>query len=351
MKIIHTSDLHLDAVMGAHFDPDTAAKRRAELLETFGRMVNYAAQIGVRVILITGNLFDSPQPSPSTEQQVLSLIASHPAIDFLVLGGDAARGYTPVNPPKNYKTFPARTIGYYRYENVVIGGTENNAAYHDLRLSPEDINIMMLHGCLSDAITDLSVINLKFWQNAGIDYLALGHLLRREHGRTDARGIWSYSGTPEGLGFDDAGQKGFILIETNGKQLSTVFMPFAKRALHSVTVDISRRLHMHDILRGIEEAVTAIPSTDMVRVILRGVANADSHIDLRQISFALSERFFYAEILDETNVSLRSDAYALDKSLRGEFVRTVLSSGLDRADMERIIRCGLQALGGEEVDE
>ncbi len=351
MKILHTADLHLDAVMGAQFDADTASRRRTELLRTFERMVDYAAQIGVRVFLIAGDLFDSPHPAPSTEQAVMSRIAAHPEIDFLVLGGAHANGYIPVNPPKNYRTFPARTIGYYRYDNVVIAGTENNAAYHELSLPAETVNIVMLHGQLSDAITDLSVVNLKFWKNMSVDYLALGYMHRAESGALDVRGTWAYAGIPEGLGFEDGGTKGFRLLEIKEKAIAVSFMPFAQRTLHTVTVDISRLFRVQDMIKAVREAVSAIASTDLLRVVLRGVTNADMHIDTCEVKRALQDSFFYVEVRDETNVSLRPDAFAHDKSLRGEFVRTVLAAGLDRADAERIIRCGIQALGGEEVDE
>ncbi len=351
MKILHTGDLHLDSVMGSNFDPDTASKRRGELLLTFGRMVEYAASIGVRVFLIAGDLFDTPHPSPSAEQYVMSQMDAHPEIDFLVLGGNHMGDYAPANPPKNYFTFPARNIGYFRYDNVVIGGTENNAAYHELNLSPDDVNIMMLHGQLSDAITDLSLINLKFWQNANIDYLALGHVHRAEKNALDARGMWAYCGTPEGRGFDETGTKGFMLIEVNGKKLSSVFVPFAKRSVHIVTVDISRLFNQRDIEAKVNELVADIPAQDIVRVVLRGVASPEMHKDLRQLHAMLEDRFFFVSVHDESNVSLRPENYELDKSLRGEFVRTVLASGLARADMERIIRCGIQALDGEEVDE
>ncbi len=351
MKILHTGDLHLDSVMESNFDPDIASKRRSELLLTFGRMVEYAVRVGVRVFLIAGDLFDTPHPAPSAEEYVMDLIAKHPEIDFLCLGGNHMGDYAPVNPPKNYFTFPKRSLGYYRYGNIVIGGTENNAAYHELKLNPDDVNIITLHGQLSDAITDLSLINLKFWRNAGIDYLALGHLHRHQKESLDDRGIWAYCGTPEGRGFDEAGVKGFVLLEVEGKKVSSSFIPIARRTIHIVTIDITRLFSQREIEEKTKEAIDGIPHDDIVRVVLRGVATPEMHKDVKQLKAAIEDKFFYTAVQDDSNISLRPDSYELDKSLRGEFVRTVMKSGLDRADIERIIRCGIQALSGEEVDE
>ena len=54
---------------------------------------------------------------------------------------------------------------------------------------------------------------------------------------------------------------------------------------------------------------------------------------------------------DDSNLTLRPEMYRNDVSLRGEFVRTVMQSGLPREDQERIIQCGLRALNGEEMPE
>ena len=56
MKIIHCADLHLDSKMESNLDREAAGMRRDELLDTFERMVAYAAEQDVRVILIAGDL-------------------------------------------------------------------------------------------------------------------------------------------------------------------------------------------------------------------------------------------------------------------------------------------------------
>ncbi|MBQ4325142.1 MAG: metallophosphoesterase [Clostridia bacterium] len=351
MKILHTADLHLDSVMEANLDPSVATQRRKELLLTFGRMVDYAAKVGVRVFLICGDLFDTAHPSPDAEGYVMSQIAAHPEIDFLCLWGNHNEGYTPTHAPANLRTFPQKGYAHYRYGDVVITGSESNSSYHELRLEEKDINILALHGQLSDSITDLAVINLKFYRNLHIDYLALGHYHRQRKEPLDDRGVWAYCGTPEGRGFDEAGEKGFMLLDTDGGRLSSVFVPFAKRTVHLVTVDISRLFNQRDIEKVVGEAVAAIPQSDLVRVVLRGIYETEMHKDIEQLTSLFEDRFFHFSVVDESNISLRPDSYEHDVSLKGEFVRTVLACGLSREDTERIIRCGIQALNGEEVDE
>jgi DNA repair exonuclease SbcCD nuclease subunit len=351
LKIIHTGDLHLDSILESNYDPALASQRRRELLLTFGRMVDYAAGAGVRVFLIAGDLFDTAHPSPDTENYVMCQMAAHPEIDFLCLSGNHTDGFLPARPPRNYKTFPEKTFASYRYGDVVITGSENNAAYHELNLSESDTNIVMLHGQISDSITDFSVINLKFYRNKYIDYLALGHYHRARREPLDSRGVWAYCGTPEGRGFDETGEKGFMLLETDGRKVSSSFIPFAKRTIHLVTVDISRLFSQREIERQVALQLQGIPESDIVRVVLRGIAEPDMHKDVKQLHASLEGRYFFVSVVDESNLSLRPETYEHDVSLRGEFVRMVLASGLARADSERIIRCGIKALNGEEVDE
>ena len=47
MKLIHCADLHLDSRMESGLPPEKARERRMELLHTFTKMVDMAAEDGV----------------------------------------------------------------------------------------------------------------------------------------------------------------------------------------------------------------------------------------------------------------------------------------------------------------
>ena len=75
MKIIHCADIHADSKMGTHFTREMANKRREEIVDAFGRMVDFALKNKVRAIIIAGDLFDtkSKRFHPySNAEQVLS---------------------------------------------------------------------------------------------------------------------------------------------------------------------------------------------------------------------------------------------------------------------------------------
>ena len=61
MKLIHCADLHLDSSMTTHLTKEKAKERKAELLASFNRMMEYADRENVsavlRVICLTGKIF------------------------------------------------------------------------------------------------------------------------------------------------------------------------------------------------------------------------------------------------------------------------------------------------------
>ena len=57
------------------------------------------------------------------------------------------------------------------------------------------------------------------------------------------------------------------------------------------------------------------------------------------------------KIDDETKLAINYDDFALDASLKGEFVRLLKSDeSLSEEEKTLIIRCGIQALSGEEIE-
>ena len=117
--------------------------------------------------------------------------------------------------------------------------------YDALRPDPSKINILMLHGQMTEnpSVVDYG-IDVRRLRGKHIDYLALGHLHSHREGILDERGIFCYPGCPEGRGFDECeGEHGLILLETDATThtLSHTFIPFENRRLFSF-LNSARRL-------------------------------------------------------------------------------------------------------------
>ena len=352
MKLIHCADIHLDSPMETNLSADKAKERKLEIRSTFARLVRTAAEEGVEAILIAGDLFDGARITPSTQNYVLDLIASHPMIDFYYLSGNHDKGSAWADLaqlPANLYTFGKVWSTYRRGGVAITGAALPNA--ETLSLNPEDVNILILHGQerRGAGVAGEDIIHLGRFKNKNIDYAALGHIHEHRVLRLDARGIAAYSGCLEGRGFDECGTKGYVLLNVEGGRVSHRFVPFATRTLHTVECDVTGFSSSLDLEEKMLASVANIAPKDMVKVVLTGTCPAETMLDLAHLRGVLAERFYFTKIKDETRLSINAEDYAHDISLKGEFVRRVMASSLSQSEKERVIACGFRALSGEEL--
>lgn len=355
MKIIHCGDLHLDSALVANLTPEKAKERNAELCAAFGRMVRYAVREGVQAVLIAGDLFDSAYVSGRTVDYLLEQLHSAPDVTFFCIRGNHDEyhpSFAGRKLPENLQTFGPEWESH-RCGDVVITAMEPEGSgwltlYEELKLNPQDLNIVMLHGQISTQ-PGMEQIALPLLRGKHIQYLALGHLHTYQKAPLDLDGEYCYCGCMEGRGFDECGEKGFVLLETCGGRICSRFVPFAARQLHEVAVDITGAETVTQILHRVETAADGIPQEDLVKFLLQGVYTTQTQKDPVFWQKMLASRFWFVKIKDESRLQIDQEDYAHDASLKGEFVRLVLSSDRDEAEKAQIINCGIRALGGEEV--
>lgn len=359
MKIIHCSDLHLDSKMETNLNKEKAKERKNEILLTFEKMVDFAKKNGVKVIIIAGDMFDKKNISVKAKKIVKNQIILNPEIDFLYLKGN----HDKINfieeeeeIPSNLKLFNEKEWVTYKYGDIVITGIEigkqnNYNIYNSLILEKNDINIVVMHGQESqnDVKDKTEIINLKELKNKNIDYLALGHIHTFKQEKLDNRGIYCYSGCLEGRGFDECGEKGFVLLDIEDKQIKTQFIPIAKRTLHEINIDITGVTENYDIEQKIEEETNKISRDDLIKIVLKGKVEAGTTRDIDYLKKKYEDRFYCIKIYDETTLNIDYMKHQNDASLKGEFIRLVLEQDLTDEEKGKIINTGIRALLGEEV--
>lgn len=402
-RFIHCADIHLDSCMETHLSPLQAQNRRKELLQTFLRMVNYADRHQIRSILICGDLFDTEQISPSTCSVLLHTIQEHPKLDFLYLPGNHDSLCLPfflcgMDCPDNLwilqtpdmvmspDSIPAYSISMCREygtstdtacrteHSSLAGHIVSEKSYGPITitgltdsisklppLSPSQINIVMLHGQIDSSGSIHSDdtcfhYSLKDLSGRNIDYAAAGHIHRYTSGHIDSRGVYCYSGCLEGRGFDECGEKGFVVLDIaidRHQYLSDLdfqFVPFASRYFFDITVDITDSADYLDIEQQAAAELSSIDPVHLVRLKLIGSVSPDLNFHTDWLFQKYSEDFYFLRIEDHTRPLLHYEDYRYDSSLKGEFIRLVLSDpDLEEDDKEKIILEGLHALSGEEI--
>lgn len=355
MKIIHCADLHLDSVMETHMTREQAVKRNQELLNSFVRLTEYAAKEGVRLVLIAGDFFDGTRVPRRTVETVLDAMRQTPDIDYLYLKGNhdlADSVFADFWLPENLKQF-SDDWTTYTYEEVSVSGiemTQENAQklYESLPSVKSRVHIVMLHG-QTGTVSGIDRVNLNLLKNRGITYLALGHIHSCNVGKLDENGIYCYPGCLEGRGFDECGEKGFVLLDTGARRIRPEFHPFAGRRLYRIAVDITGLETNRSVSRAMKDAAQGIRPEDMVEFVLTGRCAPEALISVPYLHSRAEQDFFFVKIKDETRLAIDAQDYAKDISLKGEFIRLVLSGPESEKEKAAIIRTGLEALAGETI--
>ena len=361
MKIIHCADLHLDSKMESNLDKEKAKERKNEILITFEKMVEYAKQNDVKAIIIAGDMFDKKTISVKAKNIVRDAIFSNPEIDFIYLKGNHdTEGFLEEEEtvPKNLKLFNDLNWKQYEYdENINISGIEFGTKnsydiYNSLLLEKNKVNIVVLHGQESEQSSKdkAEIINLKMLKNKNIDYLALGHIHTYKKENLDNRGIYCYSGCLEGRGFDECGDKGFVLLDIQNGKINSEFIPFAGRRFYEVNVDLTNIYENSKIEKKIEEEIKDIPSNSLVKIVLVGERELGSDIDIDYFQKKFESKFYFLKIKDKQKIKIDYMKYKNDVSLKGEFIRLVLDQeNLDDEEKNEVIIAGIKALSGETI--
>ena len=354
MKLIHTSDLHLDSPLTSRLSELKARERKRELIQTFRTIINDAEQIGACGIIIAGDLFDSDAVGKRTLESVIGIIENAYPLQFFYLSGNHEKDRltsSGIELPENLRVF-GKEWTYYEIENVTLAGRSDACEnmFSDLSLSEDRVNVVTLHGVLSEKSASPDKIGAREVSALPIDYLALGHYHAYSERKIGERTSAVYSGTPEGRGFDETGECGYVLIDIDGSLVTHSFVKRSKRCLRIVRVDISGAVREIEIENRISDSLCGISPSDLVRVVLVGEYEPQLRRDTDALSMRFSDSFYYFEVKDESRLRISSEDYVNDKSLKGEFIRLVMSkTELSREERDAIIECGIRALAGETI--
>ena len=171
----------------------------------------------------------------------------------------------------------------------------------------------------------------------------------------------AYCGCPEGRAFDEPGIKGAVLCEIekeNGRaDVHLKRIRFSRRRYENETADCTGA----ETLAEIEERIGACIAENgygedtLLRIVLQGSVSPALIVDAN----ALRARFpqlFFLEVRDETLPAISHRDFENDRTVRGEFYRTLaakMESGTpdERKIAAMALRYGLSAIAGENISE
>ena len=363
VKILHTADCHLGSpIVG--LTPAASAVRRQHLSSAFNDMLDKAKEQSVDVMLIAGDLFDNEYAAPSTVKRLNDFALENKNIRIIITPGN----HDCIMGNKCYETLNADNITVFDSGeiecvdmprlNLTVYGVGNMDAHSERRILRDfyvrdvsRINIMCCHGLITGqgGHALYNPITKEDIAGSGLDYLALGHV----HAYSDIVHLgnvsYAYPGCILGRGFDEQGQKGFIMGNIDKGITDLEFIKSDYPSFRRVYVDCTDACDMTDLLSRAEKCCADIPDADFVSLVLDGRIKSELVINRTVVKDAL-RRFSFIKVADKTLPRQDYMEMINEPTLKGLFIRSVLESGLEENEAQKAISIGLAALCGEELN-
>lgn len=366
VKILHTADLHIGSGR-------TGVKNgKAEIENTFFRIIDLCKSENIDFLLIAGDLFNSPFVPHETAEKVIcafskipdTIIAISPGNHDFVCPGSV---YSKYKFPENvvvfssfleYRDFPEKNVRLWgagftdRFEALPLLQANEN-------INSDFLNICVLHGevVADNSPSTYNPVFPALISQSNFDYLALGHIHKSSDIERLGNTHFAYSGSPDGMGFDETGSHGVYLGTVSKGSCKLDRLELSSRQYIDTNFDVTSHQNLFDIADNILENIKQNNPEDyaknLYRITLTGEVLASFFVDSSQLGKLLAEKLFYVEITDKTTTDA-SDLLTLanETSLRGVFVKKALEkisavSEDEETILKNALKFGLQAFGKE----
>ena len=338
IKIIHTADLHLGSARTG------VNGGKAEIKNTFMKIIRLCKTDAIDFLLIAGDLFDSPFVNNKDAEEIISSMEQIPDTTIAIAPGNhdpACPGsvYLKYQFPENVVIFSsfAESIDFPE-KGVRLCGAGFTDRFENLPLlqgfndaQTDLISLCVLHGdFVSDgASSTYNPITPSQIENCGFDYLALGHIHKRSDVQKLGKTSFAYCGCPDGMGFDETGSHGIYIGTVEKNCCAMEYKEMSSRQYIEDIVDISSCDNSFNVAETVLKHITKNYGSDfnknLYRISLTGALPADTVIDAVQVQTILSEDLSYIHITDNTETDISDlSKIAGETSLRGIFVKKML---------------------------
>jgi len=356
IKLIHAADLHLDSAFEAM--GKKSSMRRNEQRQMLNRIASAVKTENADILLLAGDLLDTRFAYAETTKELLEVLSGLSCPIFISPGNHdyytLSSPYARLTFPENVHIFKTSEISAVDLKS--LGVTVYGAGFTDILCSPlltgftaskksGFLNIGVLHGKVGSSHANYNPMTEDEIATSGLDYLALGHVHTYSGLQKAGSTYYSYSGCPEGRGFDECGEKGILCVEISEESCSVRFIETALRKYDIIGVDINDNL---------DEIITP-RKNDIIRILLHGACEIAP--DTKAISEKYKDYFYALDVKDSTTIKRDLWESSAENSLKGIFLRSMkerldlAESDEDRDIIIAAVRWGIAALdGGEAVD-
>lgn len=364
MKILHTSDLQLDAPFT--FLGERGQGHREQLRETLRAILALGQQEDYQMLLIAGDLFDSNRPMQRTLDLVVRGLGGL-TIPVCILPGN----HDPYNEKSIYRkiTFPAnvtiftdalRRVSFPKldltvYANAILQVDGDESPMRNI--SPTNDSrwqIAMAHGNLVTGVVKdpPRPITQQEIAESGMDYVALGDWhAYADYSQGAVRA--AYSGSPEPMAFDQT-NSGFVASVTLADEAVKVEkIAVGRIRAHQIEEDVSGKTQAEIT----DSILDQVQPEMMLDIVLRGLHEVGTIIDPIGLQETIEAQVYAARVRDQSHLQLE-DLSASDfpeEHVIGKFINTMserirlAQDDVERSRAEQALQIGVALLQGKDV--
>ena len=341
MKIMHLADFHLDSAFSG-FKKDAADKKRQEMRECFVRAMKLAKEREVKLILIPGDLFDTPFCSAITRKTVFDAMAEVGCPVVIAPGNhdyyNKNGTYADKNLPENVFVFNSTELGRFDFDELhisVVGYAftsdryEENPLSGEVPTSDENVNILCAHTELSVPLSKYAPMSENAIAKHGFTYAALGHVHAKQDPIALDNTLIAYSGFAQGRSFDElnAGGAYIVDIDLETKKAALERVKLSSMSYVIERIDITALTSDEDVAKKIISVIEDKKYDEEIalRIVLCGAIPSDYSVNESAIRNQLASfKLALLQIRNESVASFDLAELAKDMTVRGEVYRTLL---------------------------
>ena len=354
LRLLHFADLHLDRSFARERLPVRGAQdHREELRRALGRIVERAQQAQVDLITCGGDLFEHDHVTRDTASFVVETLG-RAGLPVLIAPGHADLALA--SSPYRYLRWPANVtiatheeLRPYRYGEVQIWTAgfmrveSPEAPLRDFARPESGINLLLLHASdmsqVPSDVTPYKPILETQVQERGLRHALLGH-----YHAARSEGAITYPGSPEPLGWTEAGPHCTALVtvrEDGGVEVA--LEPINRRRFAEETIDVTEISSSEEL----RDAITSLRDREqlaggVVRATLVGERDRRLRLDPQQLAAECEDGFAYLEVHDHSRLTHDVDAVSREFTSRGEMVRKLMQPNGEPHDPDQAAGRALQ---------
>ncbi len=359
MKFVHIADMHFDSPFVNLSEKDIMGDlRRLEQRKVFKKIVEYIKENNIKYFFISGDLYEHKYIKQSTIDYINKLFEEIPETNIYIAPGNhdpytKNSYYNKYNWSKNVKIFGPKVEKIETQDANIYGYGFDDFYCSDSGVENIEIeqtekpNILIIHGNIDGStIEDMQYNSMskKMLQEKGFDYVALGHIHKKDYNTEENQKI-VYPGSTISLGFDELGEHGMIVGDVEKNKLETQFIKLDDKQFTKRELNVDNIYSKEELIEKINEL--EIEENNYVEIILIGNRNFEiNKYDL--IKYILNNNII--KIKDNTKIAYNLEKLENENTLKGLFIKE-MNKKLKNAEteeekeiIEKSIEIGLASL-------